>query len=574
MSLAAQLTVEQDQRLRVDFKYSKIALECIRAVPGNNFVGRDKGGPYWRVPLSITTLRRLRQEFGEQNLTVESRILKWERREQKRERQLGSLSRVGAESQLTLLPKLRPDLYEFMRGQPYQLGDAAHMAAANLINANDVGLGKTVETIGAVYESGLLDGPHLVLAPKTLLETPWVEELERWTNMPVLWTSGDDTPIQRKKIIGDMLKLHERGIGFWLITNPDQLKSGLLPADMRWNTATIDEFHDMGLANPKTIGAQAAYQLNARRRWANSGTPLGGRPIRFWGGLHYTYPRRFPSLWRWAREWLEITPNGFGHEIRGLLPGLEPEFDSAHAPYMVRHTTREVKPHLPKVRMIDVWCTMAPTQRKLYKRFAEDAEVRIDGQRFSSMGILDEYTRLKMLASTVCQPQNGQLMPTPNSCKLPKMIQRLKEHGIHERSGRQAIIASQFRGIIELTAKRLEADGFRTALITGNVTGSDRAAAKRRFQSGECPVMCMTTQAGGLGLTLDRADSVHILDETWDPDDQHQVIGRTRYKRPVIAYFYRTRDTIEEYVQQVNIGKRTVNHAILDLRRQGLRAVR
>jgi SNF2 family DNA or RNA helicase len=65
------------------------------------------------------------------------------------------------------------------------------------------------------------------------------------------------------------------------------------------------------------------------------------------------------------------------------------------------------------------------------------------------------------------------------------------------------------------------------------------------------------------------------MDETWVPDDQKQLVDRIidpEAYRDMGIYYYRSRDTIEEYIMGVTGEKEAVNVDILDLRRQGFRA--
>ena len=98
----------------------------------------------------------------------------------------------------------------------------------------------------------------------------------------------------------------------------------------------------------------------------------------------------------------------------------------------------------------------------------------------------------------------------------------------------------------------------------------------KQFQSGELLVISIVTAAAGVGVTLSKADSVHILDETWNPDDQEQVADRALDMsdiKQVSIFVYRSKNTIEQYIQDTTEEKMITNREILDLRRQGLRAI-
>jgi SNF2 family DNA or RNA helicase len=66
-----------------------------------------------------------------------------------------------------------------------------------------------------------------------------------------------------------------------------------------------------------------------------------------------------------------------------------------------------------------------------------------------------------------------------------------------------------------------------------------------------------------------------MLDETWVPDNQEQAENRImpmdkkRWKDANVGvYYYRTRGTVEEYVQKLVADKAMNNKTILDLRRR------
>src|SRR5690606_8281759 len=109
------------------------------------------------------------------------------------------------------------------------------------------------------------------------------------------------------------------------------------------------------------------------------------------------------------------------------------------------------------------------------------------------------------------------------------------------------IVFSQFTQVIDMVEGWLLKQGVHCAKITGKVKGKDRTKAVNDFQSGKVHVMLMNTNAGGVAITLDRADTVVFLDQTWNPDDEEQAVGRAHRgskDRQVMAYRILAKDTI------------------------------
>jgi len=632
--IEAELNEKRD-RIIVRFSFSRSVLDRVKSIPGRKYVDPEHGGPYWTIPADMISARALRSKFDGE-VRWGPNVLAWGREQRDREEHITELAHATDHplDQLKIATKL-PKLAEWMRG--YQRADTAFLGQVSALNANEQGLGKTAELIAAVFEADLEEGPQLVMAPVTSIEVVWQYELERWQPFPVL---AAEDPREREKNIKEAARLYAAGEPFWLVVNAgmvrynaikgwDEYKEKIVEVGVepkyeefftiKWNTASIDEFHKVGLNNQKTLAARALYALDTKRRYGASGTPFGGVPKKLFGPLKFIAPKEHTSYWRWAETWLEVTEVDIGRgrkakEVGGIQKGKEEAFYRHHSKYMVRHLKSEVLPQLPPKQYVDVWCTMSAKQKKQYETFAKEAEVRIDEYNLTATGILAEYARLKVLASAYCEVEGKmrrcknckgtgfardvpceacggegvsealKLKPTFDCAQLPYLMERLSGAGIdpEDPSGEAcAVVGSESLEIIDMVHRYLNEQGIKAEKITGNtVKPGERKRLVQAFQAGgaDAPrVMCLSTLAGGVAITLDRADTVHVLTETWVPDDQEQLIDRIhRASRihQVTAYFYRTKSTLHEYIWEVNQDKAFVNKDILDLRRQGFRAIR
>jgi len=601
-------------RINIHFSYTPQRKDAVKAIPGAKFVGPEKGGPYWHIPLTLVAAREMRKALPDMQIGNALRV--WGREAVQKERNLRAMAVQDDVplDQLSIAEKL-PVLAESLR--PYQRADTKFMATTNVLNGNSPRLGKTREVIAAVYEAGLEMGAHLVIAPKTALEMPWRQELEALQPLPVFTFSGDTPAQARITMPRDCREALEDHGGYWMCTTASMLRSGEFDK-VKWNSFTIDEFRKTGLSNMRTQFHKAATKAKSQRRFALSGTPMGGRIFNLFPILQWLEPKLYTSAWEWANQWLVVTKEQVYvrgkqrtfMDVGGIRPGLEEEFYASLAPHFVRRLRSEVLPQLPEKQYIDVPCVMTPNQKKQYKQFALDAEVRIEERRLSAVGILAEYQRLKQFASAYCatvesteipchkcQGTGGyegascfrcqgtgiwivlHPIPTPDSGKMEPLLERLAEAGIekNEPSGdTQVVIASQFKEMIDMVTEHLISIGIPAEKMTGDTRGPERDRIRRAFQSGEGPrVLCMTTGTGGVAIELNRASEIHILDETWDPDDQEQLEDRlinTTKHHQVTCLYYRMKDTIEEFIQETTAGKAVTNKVILDLRRQGFRA--
>lgn len=622
-SVQAELSANGETVL-VTFNYNPAHVKAVKQVPSARFVGRDKPeGPAWRLNLDLPTMRKLREQFGDQ-LELGERLREWGTSKVQQERNLTELSEAN-DAELENVPAkmvkgCKANGRQF-KLRPYQKADIKFMASTNVLNANQPGAGKTMETIVALFEAEMEWGQHLVFAPVTSLRTVWEAEIRNAYSCagydePTILTG--DTPEERREAIKQAKQLAEDGYAFWLILNPAMARlkrqkvagtSGdsieyeeVLVApeliEIEWDSMTIDEFHLMGLSNPSTLAARGVNYIaevtQPTRKYALSGTPMGGKPVKLWGALHFLNPNEFTSRWHWARHWLVINTNGYGSSIEGIMPGREVDFYNHLKPYLVRRTKREALPGLPPKQQISVWCEMTPTQREQYLRFATEAEWVIEDQeeqgRLTATNVLALYTRLKQFAGAYCEVSRTasiqdetimQVTPTTDSGKLDQLLAKLAEENVlakgeDDDEPRQALVFSQFNGMVEMVAEALREKGVPVGVISGKTSGKQRQEMVRQFQEeGTIRVLVMNTMAGGTALNLSKADSVHMLDETWVPDNQEQAEDRahrgdaiTMAKDEVRMYYYRTRNSIEEYIQKLVADKQMNNRTILDLRRK------
>lgn len=611
-----KVKIEKDgKRIRVEFPYNPDAIAKVKAIPGRSFNdGRSTGtGPHWRLPLQLESCYALREAFGDA-LVIGPALREWAWAEVNKREELYALINED-DAELQVLPERLPALAESLRD--YQRIGARFLAATEgSLLADQPGLGKTRETVAGITEAGLLDsGPHLVVAPKSGLDTAWRAELEAIQDLPV-HVAGDG----RRKREQLLSEFYEAQNG-WLVINPamiayrreydssgcpdhdgseyaaelrkcDHCEANLvsdypLLHQIKWASVTMDECHAGAIRNPETLVSKALHGLQISGiRVALSGTPMKGRALDLWGTLHWLDPATFSSKWNWAEHWCEIEEEEYhvrggkgrtrtSRKPRGILPEKADAFAHAHAPYLLRRTKKEVAPELPDKTYVDRWIDITGEQNRIYREMEADAEARLSEEdSVSATSILAEFTRLKQFASAVCEAREGEIYPTGRSNKLDALMTLLDEHGIRregEEGDSKVIVFSQFSRMVDMVSAELEKAGIETEKITGGTTRKgERKRIQDQFQSDSGPrVLAMTTQTGGLSVTLDRADTVVFLDEMWSPSDMEQAedrVHRISRVHNVTIYKIRSKDTIEEYVASINLDKASIHKEVLSIR--------
>jgi len=150
-----------------------------------------------------------------------------------------------------------------------------------------------------------------------------------------------------------------------------------------------------------------------------------------------------------------------------------------------------------------------------------------------------------------------------------RILQTMLRQDPEGKSG--VLVFSEFKRSLDLFMEICRRAGIPTFILHGGLTSSGKDALVKEFQDEECPtrVMLLTMGTGGVGLNLQRANRMIILDPTWDPKKEEQAIGRiyrigqTRDVRIVrLAYVNAVEDAMRALQAKKHEEARMVNHAV------------
>ena len=378
--------------------------------------------------------------------------------------------------------------------------------------------------------------------------------------------------------------------------------------DVKWSTIIVDESHQTlaggspGVGKSKwsaqRFGLSALDVAPEGLRIALSGTPFRGKECYLWGQLNWLRPDLFRGYWKWCEKHFSVTKDGFGWDVGRMIDeaGMYKEASNV----MIRRTKREVASDLPakmyagwplypakyewdeelqenvqvsEAGPIAVWLDMDPKQAKAYQQMVADAAAELEGGVLLVNGILAEMTRLRQFAGSYGKLVDGRFVPSLPSNKFNWLVEWLDERGIAKKLEGMApkvVVASQFSQMIDVIADGLAELGVKSFKFTGATSAAKRAAIEDDWQNNpdsDTRVLLLTTTAGGVSLTLDAADDLVLLDETYNPDDQLQVedrIHRLSRMHQVTIWKVLSLNTIEEGIYRNNMATEMSIRGILD----------
>lgn len=417
--------------------------------------------------------------------------------------------------------------------------------------ADDMGLGKTVQVLALLQSrrarrlrDGEIRKPSLVVVPKSLVFN-WIDEAARFApRLRVLDFTGVDRHQFREA-------LAEYDV---VITTYGTLRRDIATIrEMAFDYAILDEA--TAIKNSNSQNAKACRLLQADHRLAMTGTPIENHLGELWSLLEFLNPGMLGSL----TAFQSLTDKSASTEqVKWLAQAI--------GPFVLRRTKEQVIKELPPKTEKTIRCEMSAKERAAYDELRHyyqrqlSQKIKEKGLNRSKIHVLEALLRLRQAA---CHPAllDPDRIREP-SAKLDAFLERLDEV-VNE--GHKVLVFSQFTTFLGIVRDRLDRAAIPYEYLDGKTR--DRKGCVERFQSDDqCPVFLISLKAGGHGLNLTAADYVFILDPWWNPAVEAQAVDRTHrigQRRPVFAYRFVARHTVEDKVLQLQEQKRELAEAII-----------
>ncbi|MGB5445496.1 MAG: C-terminal helicase domain-containing protein, partial [Psychromonas sp.] len=183
------------------------------------------------------------------------------------------------------------------------------------------------------------------------------------------------------------------------------------------------------------------------------------------------------------------------------------------------------------------------------------------------MIFLSALLRLKQCCNHPAQLlQDGSEFSTERSIKLQRLIELASEA---IKNGESLLIFSQFKEICDALQKLLKTQlGFNTYYLHGGTSRNKREQMIEQFQAEDSPpsIFVLSLKAGGVGITLTKANHVIHFDRWWNPAVENQATDRAYrigQQKTVFAHKFITLGTVEEKIDQMLEDKQKVADAIV-----------
>jgi len=527
--------------------------DLIKSLPGAKW---NAEAGVWQVPRSWASCKALRGTFSSR-LQIGTALAAWATQERQ--------TRIDPAIEQRLLTEGDGD--EDLR--PFQrAGVQFLLTAQSALLGDEMGTGKTVQLIRTLQHRGDDAYPVCVICPNTV-KSLWRKEWARWNPM-VNVIVIDGGLVQKRKQFVEAEKAIARGEHVAVVINIEAVMRhsriapygsyALEPKEKEpkelnmipFRTVIVDEAHRMKEAKGKQTRSIWAVQHGPTVKYcyALTGTPIANHMGELWSIMHGISPDEYPSKTKYVDRYCIQGWNGFGGlDIIGVRPDTKDEFFSVFDPRFRRMAKNMVLPQLPPKQRLIYEVEMGAKQAKAYKDMAASMFTKLDdGTLIMATNNLTRNTRLLQFASSYATVDEvGNVRLEEPSAKLDVMCDLLTG----ELENDTVAISAESRQLIMLAAARLDKLRIPYRMIVGGMSQESREQAIADFQNGIARVMFYTLKAGGVGITLTRANVGLCLQRSWSMIDNKQ--GEDRYHRigseihdKIMVIDFVTRGTIEE----------------------------
>ena len=240
-------------------------------------------------------------------------------------------------------------------------------------------------------------------------------------------------------------------------------------------------------------------------------------------------------------------------------------------PFILRRmkTDQSIIDDLPEKLELKVYCNLTKEQASLYQALTEDVKKQIaESEGIQRKGlILSTLMKLKQICNHPAQfLQDGSDFSAMRSHKLTRLTEMIEE--VLEASD-SLLVFTQFTEI----GGQLE-DLLRTRnncpvyYLHGGTSRKRREQMIESFQDPDSPpgIFILSLKAGGVGITLTRANHVFHFDRWWNPAVENQATDRAYrigQQKMVIAHKMVTLGTLEERIDKMIEDKQALAESIV-----------
>ena len=404
------------------------------------------------------------------------------------------------------------------------------------ILADEMGLGKTIQVVTFLLSKQ--NKKSIVIAPTALIYN-WKNEIEKFAPTLKVGLAYKDTKL-RQNIVEEVNNYDV------ILTTYGTLKNDIEKYEqISFDFCIIDEAQY--IKNPISTNSKVVKKINAKVRFALTGTPIENNLLELWSIFDFIMPGYLYDKSKFQSIFIN------NHKNNSLLKSMV-------APFMLRRTKKQVLKELPKKIEQKIFIELTQEHRKVYNAYIKVIKNKIKELNLDKITVFSYLTKLRQL----CLVPN--LMVKNYNGKSTKLLVTLNI--LEQSKDKKVLIFSQFTKVLKEIGSELDKNNISYSYLDGSTKAQDRLKLVEEFNTTDKnKVFLISLKAGGTGLNLTSASIVIHFDPWWNPAVEDQASDRAHrigQKESVNVIKLVTKGTIEEKVIELQESKKELINEILD----------
>ena len=442
----------------------------------------------------------------------------------------------------------------------------------------EMGTGKTkvlIDNMSMLYDKGKIDGA-LIIAPKGVVKTWYEQELpahlpNHIENVTILWQSNI-TKSQQEKL--DSLfeidtALHILVMNVEAFSTDKGVKFAAKFLNSHKTLMAVDESTTVKTPTAKRTKNIIDLGRAAKYKRILTGSPVTKNPLDLYSQCEFLDPYLldFSSYYAFRNRYAEMKTM----HIRGRSIQVVNEFKNLGelSDTIQNFSYRVLKEDcldLPDKIFTKRHIALTPDQFKVYQQMKKQAMAVLNGKVTSTMTVLTQLMRLHQITCGHFTADDGTTQLLPNN-RITELMNILEET-----EGKAIIWANYQRDVNQIIQHIVKEYGQGSVVDYYGLTPQDeRQENIKKFQNGdECRFLVGTTQTGGYGITLTKANTViyysngYDLEKRLQSEDRAHRIGQ---KKAVTYIDIICEDTVDEKIvkalrEKINIASEVLGEEL------------
>jgi len=406
----------------------------------------------------------------------------------------------------------------------------------------EMGTGKTkvlIDNLAMLYDKGKVDGA-LIIAPKGVIKTWYEQELpthlpNHIENKTVLWQSNITK--SQQEILDSLFKtetsLHILIMNVEAFSTDKGVKFATKFLNSHRTLMAIDESTTIKTPAAKRTKNIIKLGKDSKYRRIMTGSPVTKNPLDLYSQCEFLDPwlLNFASYYAFRNRYAEMrTMHLRGRSIQVVHAFQNLSELSEKLQSFSYRVLKEDCLDLPPKNFIKRHIVLTPDQKKVYEQMKKEAMATLNGKVTSTMTVLTQLMRLHQITCGHFTADDGSVQLIDSN--------RIKElMNILEETEGKAIIWANYQRDVNQIIKHIVKNYGEGSVVDyyGLTPQEERQDNIRKFQNGdECRFLVGTTQTGGYGITLTKANTViyysngYDLEKRLQSEDRAHRIGQNK----------------------------------------------